>query len=73
MREADSYALPFLKSYMKPESGVYSPRTKVALLLDNGSLVPMDSDKGTQTILDAAADNLPDLLYKHKNLLYQLS
>jgi hypothetical protein len=47
---------------------------KVALLLDNGSLVLMDSDSGTQTVLDAgAADTLLDLLSTHKDFLHQLA
>ncbi len=47
---------------------------KVALLLDNGSLALMDSEKGTQTVLDAgAADTLLDLLSAHKDFLRQFT
>ncbi len=45
---------------------------RVALLLDNGSLVLMSSNTGAQMTMDATeANNLLDLLYAHRDLLYQ--
>ena len=47
---------------------------KVALLLDNGSLVIMSSDNSTQVVLDAQASyNLLGLLYTHREMLDRLS
>ncbi len=46
---------------------------QVALLLDNGSLALMNSNTGAQITLDAAAAfNLLDLLYDHRDLLHRL-
>ena len=48
---------------------------QVALLLDNGSLALMNSATGMQITLTldaAAAFNLLDLLYDHREMLHQL-